>query len=151
MGKRKYRKFFVSYETNFWKTLVDKIWDTGHLTKLMSRTWFIKIAYDYTVFHLNFTHFQWAIIWFAVCQMQKMDIWFLIDGSGSIGRGNFETTLQFVVDLASEFPISLNGVRAGFSVYSSSHDFYSFFDEHSSNSSFSNLVLSSPYPGGKLH
>jgi len=78
-----------------------------------------------------------------------MDIWFLIDGSGSIGRRKFETTLQFVVDLASEFPISSNGVRAGFSVYSSSHKIHSFFDEHNSNSSFSNLALSSPYTGGK--
>jgi len=78
-----------------------------------------------------------------------MDIWFLIDGSGSIGSGNFRTTLQFVASLSAEFPISPNGVRAGFSVYSSLHTFRSHFDEDASNSNFSQVVLSTSYPGGK--
>ena len=78
-----------------------------------------------------------------------MDIWFLIDGSGSIGRSNFETTLQFVANFSAEFPISLSGVGAGFSVYESSNTFYSRFNEHTSNSNFSQLVLSTPYTGGE--
>jgi len=78
-----------------------------------------------------------------------MDIWFLIVGSGSIGSTNFQTTLQFVVDLATEFVISPNGNRAGFSVYSSSHTFRSRFDEDASNSNFSQVVLSTSFPDGK--
>jgi len=78
-----------------------------------------------------------------------MDIWFLIDGSGSIDRSNFQTTLKFVSKLSADFSISPSGVRAGFSVYNSSHTFYSRFNEHTSNSSFSQLVLSTPYIGGE--
>jgi len=92
---------------------------------------------------------NWPLLFRAVCHVQKMDIWFLIDESGSIGRRNFETSLQFVADLSAQFSISLNGVRAGFSVYSSSHTFYSRFNEHTSNSDFSQLVLSTPYNNGE--
>jgi len=92
---------------------------------------------------------KWLLLFRAVCQVRKMDIWFLIDESGSIGRRNFETTLRFVADLSAQFSISPNGVRAGFSVYSSSHTFYSHFNEHTSNTGFSQLVLSTSYKSGE--
>jgi len=78
-----------------------------------------------------------------------MDIWFLIDGSGSIGMHDFQTALQLVVELSSAFPISPDYVRAGFSVYDSSHTFHSRFDENASNSEFSQVVLSASYPAGE--
>ena len=77
-----------------------------------------------------------------------MDLWFLIDGSGSIGSSNFQTCLQFVNQTASGFDISSNRVRTGLMVYASSTYTESTFNEHQSNDEFSTAVLTTNYPSG---
>ena len=44
---------------------------------------------------------------------------FVLDGSGSIKAVNFQTMLQFVVDVVDAFKVEADGVRIGVIKYSS--------------------------------
>ena len=85
---------------------------------------------------------------FVECIVSRMDLWFLIDGSGSIGLNNFETCLRFVNETASNFVIAPDRIRTGLMIYSSSITTRSFFNQHQTNDEFSSTVLSTPYPSG---
>ncbi|CAK8678126.1 unnamed protein product [Clavelina lepadiformis] len=82
------------------------------------------------------------------CTVSKMDLYFLLDGSGSIGPSDFQQSLDFVNQLASEFNISSEQVRTGLTIYSSSNYPISQFDQHQNNSAFSDAVTNTNYPGG---
>lgn len=53
------------------------------------------------------------------CDVPKADIVFVLDGSGSIGAGNFQTMLKFVEDVVEAFDVKADGVRIGVIQYSS--------------------------------
>ena len=82
------------------------------------------------------------------CTVSTLDIWFLIDGSGSIGETNFRECLNFVDKTAKAFEISSENVRAGLMIYESDTTLRSNLNEHQSNELFSSVVLSTPYYGG---
>ena len=84
------------------------------------------------------------------CTVSKMDLYFLLDGSGSIGSSNFQQSLDFVNQLASEFNISSEQVRTGLTIYSSSNYPISQFDQHQNNSAFSDAVINTNYPRGEM-
>ncbi|CAK8678124.1 unnamed protein product [Clavelina lepadiformis] len=97
------------------------------------------------------TYFQILVIDFEAvnrCTVSKMDLYFLLDGSGSIGSSNFQQSLDFVNQLTSEFNISSEQVRTGLTIYSSSNYPISQFDQHQNNSAFSDVVDNTRYPGG---
>jgi len=87
---------------------------------------------------------------FSECSVNAMDLWFLIDGSGSVGSGNFQKTLDFVALLSSEFNISSDGVRTGLSVFNNANQIISRFDQHQSKEAFNSTVQTTRYPGGKV-
>lgn len=80
--------------------------------------------------------------------MQRLDLFFLIDGSGSIGPVNFNTSLYFVEQAASTFTIASDRVRTGLAIYSSLTTIRSHLNEHMTNSAFTNIALQTPYTGG---
>ena len=84
------------------------------------------------------------------CIVSRLDLWFLIDGSGSIGAVNFQACLSFVNQTASTFFIEPNRVRTGLMIYSSSNTTRSYFNQHQSNEEFSKVVLSTRYPAGGM-
>ena len=88
-------------------------------------------------------------VFFSECDVSRLDLWYLVDGSGSIGSANFQTCLEFVNLTASAFNIAPDKVRTGLMIYSSSTTVRSLFDQHQSNTEFSNIVLSTPYSPGK--
>ena len=45
--------------------------------------------------------------------MPNADIYFVLDCSGSIGAGNFDTMKEFVVNMVNAFTISSSAVRIG--------------------------------------
>lgn len=81
--------------------------------------------------------------------MQRLDLFFLIDGSGSIGSSDFDTSLDFVAQAASTFTIASDRVRTGLAIYDHSITFRSFLNRHTSIATFTSVALNSPYPGGK--
>ncbi|XP_076803308.1 uncharacterized protein LOC143447209 isoform X1 [Clavelina lepadiformis] len=87
------------------------------------------------------------------CPEKEMDVWFLLDGSTSIRREHFETSLLFINHLMSGFVISPDIVRAGMSTYSSYGNtvIASKFDEHTDNSAFENAVNNTVYLTGTTY
>jgi len=83
------------------------------------------------------------------CVVSKLDLWFLIDGSGSINKINFETCLEFVNQTASLFVIDSDRVRTGLMIYDGRTYLRSRFDQHQSNQNFSDIVLATTYPSGE--
>ena len=91
------------------------------------------------------------VFWFiSECNVSRLDLWFLIDGSGSIGSNNFQTCLRFVNQTATTFNIAPDKVRTGLMIYSSSTTTRSLFNQHQSTQEFSRIVLSTSYPRGKI-
>ncbi|XP_076799831.1 uncharacterized protein LOC143444923 [Clavelina lepadiformis] len=82
------------------------------------------------------------------CSNERMDLWFLLDSSGSIGTENFKTSLDFVSHLSSKFNISSDRVRTGMSIYSTWHTIISYFNQHTSNQEFMEAVKTTHYKRG---
>lgn len=70
-----------------------------------------------------------------LCQEEAFDLAFVIDGSTSVGRRDFNQTLQFVASFVSAFNISANATRVGLVQYASEtqleFDFLRWFDKAS--------------------
>eukprot|EP00058_Branchiostoma_floridae_P018788 XP_002604277.1 hypothetical protein BRAFLDRAFT_88566 [Branchiostoma floridae] len=79
------------------------------------------------------------------------DLFFVLDGSGSVGLYNFNTVKQFVVTLVSAFTIGLNDVndtRVGVLQYSSSNTLGCNLGDHPDLSSFVNAMNAMRYHYG---
>lgn len=66
-------------------------------------------------------YFTFLIFFYSVCR-RRLDLAFLIDGSGSIetsGRGNFQRCIEFVKTVVSSFSISPSRTRVGVALFSS--------------------------------
>ena len=86
---------------------------------------------------------------FAECIVSTMDLWFLIDGSGSIGSQHFQESLDFVNKTAAVFVIAPDRVRTGLMIYDQAVYVISYLNQHQSNNEFSTAVFSTNYPGGR--
>ena len=53
-----------------------------------------------------------------ICSNPEIDMVYVIDGSGSIGRNNFNKIKDFIQDLNKRFTIGTNNVRVGIQEYS---------------------------------
>ncbi|XP_002129255.2 uncharacterized protein LOC100186070 [Ciona intestinalis] len=82
------------------------------------------------------------------CASHKLDLWFVIDGSGSVGLSNFQDSLRFLANLTKRFTIGPDDVRVGFSVYSSASTIHSHFNQHMNNSALEAEILGTSYPSG---
>ncbi|CAH1271521.1 FCGBP [Branchiostoma lanceolatum] len=76
------------------------------------------------------------------------DLFFVLDGSGSVGDDNFEKIQQFVVDVVGAFTISLTDTRVGVVQYSSSSDLACNLGDHSDVSSFVTAINTMTYQYG---
>ena len=79
-----------------------------------------------------------------------MDLWFLIDGSGSVGPQNFQESLDFVNQTAAAFVIAPDRIRTGLMIYDGSVYVISYLNQHQSNEEFSTAIFSTSYPAGRL-
>lgn len=60
---------------------------------------------------------HYCCLFFTVCKA-RVDLAFVVDGSGSVGRANFIRSLNFIKNLVSSFVISPRNSRVGILVYS---------------------------------
>lgn len=80
--------------------------------------------------------------------VKKLDIVFLVDGSSSVGLSNFESELNFVKKLLSDFTVSENGTKVSVVVFGSHAIVY----EHSDKCELLNSVLPTiNYPGSNTN
>ncbi|NXA32641.1 VITRN protein, partial [Eudromia elegans] len=64
--------------------------------------------------------------------LNSADVGFVIDGSSSVGTGNFRTVLQFVANVSKEFEVSDTDTRVGAVQYTYEQRLEFGFDKHSS-------------------
>ncbi|XP_008573664.1 PREDICTED: vitrin [Galeopterus variegatus] len=76
------------------------------------------------------------------------DIGFVIDGSSSVGTGNFRTVLQFVANLSKEFEISDTDTRIGAVQYTYEQRLEFGFDRYSTKSDILNAIKRVGYWSG---
>lgn len=81
----------------------------------------------------------------------KVDLGFLIDGSGSIegqGRGNFKKVLDFVVRMIKEFEVSQSGTHIGAVLFDHRASVTLRFDQFYDQRSIVQKIQNVQYPGG---
>ncbi|XP_045684751.1 vitrin isoform X1 [Phyllostomus hastatus] len=76
------------------------------------------------------------------------DVGFVIDGSSSVGTGNFRTVLQFVANLSKEFEISETDTRIGAVQYTYEQRLEFGFDTYSTKADILNAIKTVGYWSG---
>lgn len=77
-----------------------------------------------------------------------VDLAFIIDSSGSIGRTNYKKQKNFVKEVAKTFGLSPNGSRAAMVLYSNSASVKARFGQYTDPKEFDGAVDSLPYERG---
>lgn len=80
--------------------------------------------------------------------LNSADIGFIIDGSSSVGTGNFRTVLQFVANLSKEFEISDTDTRIGAVQYTYEQRLEFGFDVYSTKPDVLNAIKRVGYWSG---
>ncbi|XP_005390916.1 PREDICTED: vitrin [Chinchilla lanigera] len=80
--------------------------------------------------------------------LNSADIGFVIDGSSSVGTGNFRTVLQFVANLSKEFEISDTDTRIGAVQYTYEQRLEFGFDKYHTKADVLNAIKSVGYWSG---
>ncbi|XP_078492234.1 uncharacterized protein LOC108949912 [Ciona intestinalis] len=85
------------------------------------------------------------------CGHHKLDIWFVLDGSGSVGSSDFNKSLHFLVHLVKAFKIGPHDTRVGFSVYSTKSEIHSRLNQQMSFQALEKQILRAKYPRGSTN
>lgn len=80
--------------------------------------------------------------------LNSADIGFVIDGSSSVGTGNFRTILQFVANISKEFEISDIDTRIGAVQYTYEQRLEFDFNKHSTKQEVLNAIKRINYWSG---
>ncbi|PIO22374.1 hypothetical protein AB205_0001200 [Aquarana catesbeiana] len=80
--------------------------------------------------------------------LNAADIGFIIDGSSSVGTGNFRTVLQFIANITSEFEISDTDTRIGALQYTYEQRLEFGFDKYSTKQDVVNAIMRIGYWSG---
>uniref|UniRef100_A0A6I8PSD1 Cochlin n=1 Tax=Xenopus tropicalis TaxID=8364 RepID=A0A6I8PSD1_XENTR len=80
--------------------------------------------------------------------LNAADIGFVIDGSSSVGTGNFRTVLQFIANITNEFEISDTDTRIGAVQYTYEQRLEFGFDKYSTKQDVMNAIMRIGYWSG---
>ncbi|XP_060708446.1 vitrin isoform X2 [Hemiscyllium ocellatum] len=80
--------------------------------------------------------------------LNSADIGFVVDGSSSVGTGNFRTVLQFVANISWEFEISDTATRVGVVQYTYEQRLEFGFDKHSTKEALTTAITDIRYWSG---
>ena len=80
--------------------------------------------------------------------MSGIDIYFVIDESGSVGSSNYQLMKQFVHDTVNEFDIGSDDTQVGVISYSSYARAWFYLNTYQDKSSVLTAINNLPYSGG---
>ncbi|XP_051880460.1 vitrin isoform X2 [Pristis pectinata] len=80
--------------------------------------------------------------------LNSADIGFVVDGSSSVGTGNFRTVLQFVANISREFEISDTATRVGVVQYTYEQRLEFGFGEHNTREAVDSAIKNIRYWSG---
>ena len=81
--------------------------------------WLTVILSTCKALRLNIPYVLLCFVVFLECNVAKLDLAFVVDGSGSITQPNFDTSKEFVKEIVKAFEIEPERIRVGFIQYSS--------------------------------
>ncbi|XP_033646749.1 integrin alpha-1-like [Asterias rubens] len=96
----------------------------------------------------NVTYFSVRVAELPGCTNKGIDLVFVVDGSGSVGPSNFETSKQFVNDVVDSFEIGSDRTRVGVIQYSSSVNIEFHLNQYTDKSSLQQAISSINYISG---
>ena len=87
----------------------------------------------------------------SICysHVAAVDIIFVIDGSDAMGKQNFITVLDFVLDIVNAFPISVEGVHVGLVIITDKAVMSFQLNLYTDKSTLNSVIRQTYYPGGK--
>ena len=93
------------------------------------------------------SHFALIFPLFSDCE-RSVDCVFVLDRSGSVGRNNHNTAIQFIQTFVSFFNIGLNQTRVGFVAYSSNPEREFDLNDYTTLDSLTTRIGEVRYTGG---
>ena len=89
-------------------------------------------------------------IYFAFCVVcqTNLDLLFVLDESGSVGRANYDLALQFMQSVVNYFEVGVNASRVALFTFSTGARKVFEFDTYLTTSGVVNKIRSTPYKGG---
>ena len=84
----------------------------------------------------------------AVCNRRHLDLYFVLDASGSVGLANFQEGLDFVEGVARNFHIALNATRVGVIRFATSAQIMFSLNTYNNVNTLSNAIQGVEYISG---
>ena len=84
----------------------------------------------------------------TACKISGMDLFFVMDESGSVGFNNFQTMKSFVNEVIEGFEIGSDDVQVGVMTFSNNPKIHFHLNAYGDKSSLKAAVSSLPYRGG---
>ena len=106
---------------------------------------FLYIFYDDSQYTIIFSCF-----YLLACKIFGIDLFFVLDESGSVGVNNYQIMKGFVNNLINSFPIGEDDiqVQVGLMTFSTSYRIHFNLNEYKDTSSLTQAVSDIPYGGG---
>ncbi len=82
------------------------------------------------------------------CNPNNVDLFFLVDGSGSIGSNNFQSVKTFLKDIVGQLEIGANKAQVGMIVFANDAKKIFWLDEIRDKGQMQNTIQKTPYQGG---
>lgn len=81
------------------------------------------------------------------CNVNGLDLYFVLDESGSVGSSNYEIMKDFVYSIANSFTIGQDDVRIGVLTFGSNYRFQIYLNTYYTKSSLLSAISSLAYAG----
>ncbi|XP_053400755.1 collagen alpha-6(VI) chain-like [Mercenaria mercenaria] len=85
------------------------------------------------------------------CPFKPVDITFVLDGSGSEGRANFNKQLQFVSNITKQFEIGLDNTRVSLVTFSNEAHNEFFLNQYYNKKALLSHIAHTTYPNGETN
>ncbi|XP_019862542.1 PREDICTED: collagen alpha-1(XII) chain-like, partial [Amphimedon queenslandica] len=82
------------------------------------------------------------------CSLNALDLYFVMDASGSVGPDNFDLMKGFVYEITDSFNVGSDSVRVGVMSYASSNYYHFHLNTYSTKLSVLIAINNLPYSGG---
>ena len=126
--------YWANYFTSSGGTQSDYVTAVNQLLVLQSKSYVHVVIIRYNIF--------------LDCSVNALDLYFVMDTSGSVGSSNFQLMKTFVYNIVDSFNVGSDSVRVGVMSYGSSNYYNFHLNTYSTKSSVLSAINNIPYRGG---
>ena len=85
---------------------------------------------------------------FIDCNVNALELFFVLDSSGSVGSSNYQLMKSFVYDIINSFEVGPTNVQVGVLAYGASYVFEFYFNTYSDKANVLSAIMALPYYDG---